>query len=398
MRVALYYPWIYLTSGGERVILELARRSRHEWRLMTSHYEPDNTFPGLRTMDLTELKEVSVRRDVVSTGLSALTILSQKLPDEDCDALFVLSEGLGDFILSRNHQKPSLCYCLTPLRAAFDPVYREQAFHKRGILGRLALKAGLGAFSAIDKLAWKRYTRVLFLSKEALTRAQQAGLAADRPPEILYPGVGVSAERPSDCFDPFFLISGRIMWTKNVQLGIQAFLLFCAKHPEAREVRLVIAGMVDAKSAPYLEELRGLAKQEPRIEFRLAPSDEELRRLYAQCYALLFTPLNEDLGIVPLEAMAFGKPVIAVNRGGPTETIQHEVQGFLEEPTPDDFAKRMTELYFNPSRARAMGRAGFQHAALFSWDHFVGRIDDILEEIAGVDSAQPRSECNVTSV
>jgi glycosyltransferase involved in cell wall biosynthesis len=102
--------------------------------------------------------------------------------------------------------------------------------------------------------------------------------------------------------------------------------------------------------------------------------------------------LNEDLGIVPLEAMAFGKPVIAVNRGGPTETIQHEVQGFLEEPTPEAFADRMAELYFDSSRAVAMGRLGFQHARLFSWDHFVGRIDDLLEEIAGMGSALPQSE------
>ena len=348
-------------------------------------------------MDLRELKAVSVRRDVLSTGRAALTILSQKLPDDDCDALFVLSEGLGDFILFRNHRKPSLCYCLTPLRPAFDPVYREQAFRKRGALGRLALTGGLAAFSAADKLAWKKYTRVVYLSQEALNRAKQAGLLRNGPTEVLYPGVGVSADRPSDRFDPFFLISGRIMWTKNLQLGIRAFQRFCATHPEAREVRLVIAGMVDAKSAAYLDELRDLASADPRIEFRVAPSDEELRRLYAQCCAVLFTPLNEDLGIVPLESMAFGKPVIAVNRGGPTETIQHEVQGFLEEPTPEAFADRMAELYFDPARARAMGRLGFQHARLFSWDHFVGRIDDLLEEIAGVDSAPRRSECKVTS-
>lgn len=397
MRVALYYPWIYLTSGGERVILELVRRSRHEWKLFTSHYEPGNTFPGLKSMDVTELKTVSVKRDLLTTGRSVATILSQKLPADDCDALFVLSEGLGDFILFRNHLKPSLCYCLTPLRAAFDPVYRAQAYEKRGFLGRLALTAGLAAFAAVDKLAWKRYTRVIYLSRETLNRTEQAGLLGDRSPEILYPAVGVSSDRPSECFDPFFLISGRIMWTKNVQLGIRAFQQFCANHPAAREVRLVIAGMVDAKSGPYLEELRGLAGSDPRIEFRLAPSDEELRRLYAQCYSLLFTPLNEDLGIVPLEAMAFGKPVIAVNRGGPTETIQHEVQGFLEEPTPEAFANRMADLYFRPSLARAMGRVAFQQSQRFSWDHFVGRIDDILEEIAGVTTAQPQSESEATS-
>ena len=387
MRVALYYPWIYLTSGGERVILELARRSRHEWKLFTSHFEPDNTFPELRGMNVSELKPVSVRRDVISTARSAATILLQKLPIADCDALFVLSEGLGDFILFRNHRKPSLGYCLTPLRAAFDPVYRDQAFRKRGATGRAALAAGLGIFAAVDKLAWKHYTRVLFLSKEAVKRARQAGLLGERPPDIVYPATGLSTDRPCECQRPYFLVPGRIMWTKNIQLAIRAFRQFLADRPDARDFRLVVAGIVDAKSVSYLAELRELAGADSRIEFSLAPSDAELRRLYEECFAVLFTPLNEDLGIVPIEAMAFGKPVIAVNSGGPTETIQHGVQGFLENPSPEAFAARMVELYDNPSRGWEMGRMGFHRARLFSWDHFVGRIDDELEAIAGMNPA-----------
>lgn len=398
MRVALYYPWMYLTSGGERNILELVRRSRNDWKLFTSHYEPDHTYPELREMNVIELKPVSVRRDVLSTGRAALTILSQKLPADDCDALFVLSEGLGDFILFRNHRKPSLCFCMTPLRAAFDPVYRDQAFGKRGAVGKLALAGGLGVFSAVDRLAWKRYTRVLFGSRESANRARRAGLLGDRTPEILYPAMGLSADRPSDRFGSFFLVPGRIMWTKNIQLAIRGFQQFQDAHPEARDVRLVIAGTVDAKSAVYLQELRNLAGANARIEFRPGPSDQELRRLYEECYAVLFPPLNEDFGIVPIEGMGFGKPVIAVNRGGPTETIQHGVQGFLVEPSPEALADRIAELYFDPPRARAMGRMGFQRAGLFSWDHFAGRIDDALDEIAGTRSTRWPAECKPASV
>jgi len=371
VKVALYYPWIYLTSGGERVILELARRSRHQWKLLTSHFEPDHTFPELARMNVTELDRVSVKRDVISTGRSAAKILMQKLPAADCDALFVLSEGLGDFILFRNRRLPSLCYCLTPLRAAFDPVYRDQAFRKRGFLSRLALAAGLRAFAAVDRLAWKRYTRVLFLSREAVNRTRSAGMMDGR--------------------------LGRIMWTKNVQLGICAFRQFLADRPEARDFRLVVAGIVDAKSAPYLEELRALSGGDPRIEFRLAPSDDELRQLYQACYAVLFTPLNEDLGIVPIEGMAFGKPVIAVDRGGPTETIHHQVQGFLEEPAPEAFARRMAQLYLDPSLARTMGRAGFEHARQFSWDRFVASVDAALDAIAGTSPAEVRTGLTTTS-
>ena len=48
MKVALYYPWVYLTSGAERTILELTAHSRHQWTIFTNRFDPDGTFPGVR--------------------------------------------------------------------------------------------------------------------------------------------------------------------------------------------------------------------------------------------------------------------------------------------------------------------------------------------------------------
>ena len=385
MRVAFYYPWIYLTSGAERIIVELTRRSRHEWTLFTSHFEPDNTFPEIRELAVVELDRVSVKRDLVSTAKAAVRITSQKLPLDDYDALFVLSEGLGDMILYRNHRKPSLCYCLTPLRAAFDPVYRAKSLEKRGPLGRFALSAGLSMFRACDSVAWRRYSQVLFLSREAANRAREGRLWNRGTAEILYTGVGLTNDRASDVFEPFFLIAGRIMWTKNIELGLRAFLEFQSQNPEFEHWRLVIAGMVDAKSEAYYSELRASADANANVEFVVSPDDRKLRDLYARCYGVLFTPLNEDLGIVPLEAMSFGKPLIAVNRGGPTETIENGCQGFLLDPEPKSFAACMAELAKHPELARRLGREGVIRAGKFSWDHFTARIDDALEAIAGCE-------------
>ena len=391
MKVALYYPWIYLTSGGERLIAELTGRSRHEWILFTSHYEPGNTFPELREREIVELARVPVKRDIVSVVRASARIGRQKLPSGDWDALFVLGEGLGDLILLRNRTRPALGYCLTPLRAAFDPVYRAHSYTKRGRLGKLALSAGLCCFRAVDRLAWKRYTRMLFVSQEAVRRARAGGLLRQPDAEVLYTGVGLSADRPSGTFDPFFLMPGRIMWTKNLQLGIRAFQQFRARRPQHYGFRLRIAGIVDEKSKSYLAELREAAGADPAIEFQIAPSDAELRRLYETCYAVLFPPLNEDLGIVPLESMAFGKPVIAVNQGGPRETIEHGVQGFLSAPEPEAFAEYMQALARDPAMARKMGRAGFQHSRRYSWDRFVNRIDDLLEEISAKAPLEPEA-------
>lgn len=397
MKVAFYYPWIYLKSGGERIIVELTRRSRHDWTLFTSHYEPQNTFPELSDRKVIELPRVPVERDIVSSARAACRIMTQKLPMEDYDALFVLCEGLGDLILYRNHSKPSLCYCLTPLRAAFDPFYRAKSYEQRGFLGKAALTAGMSVFRYMDSRAWRHYTSVLFLSKESLRRAQSAGLVSSAQNEILYTGIGLVSERPSELQERFFLIPGRIMWTKNLELGIGAFRLFREQHPEFGDMRLVISGMVDEKSKPYLAGLKKLAGGDSRIDFRLNPSDAELKKLYATCHTVLFTPLNEDLGIVPLEAMAFGKPILAVNNGGPKETVENGVQGFLLDPQPESFAEKMADLVTNPTLTARMGAAGFERSRLFTWDHFVGRIDDILDEIVAARGKRPALECRLPS-
>jgi glycosyltransferase involved in cell wall biosynthesis len=390
LKIALYYPWIYLTSGAERILVELLRRTRHDWTLFTSHYDPDQTFPEIRQLPVVELNRVSVKRDILSSAKAAFRIMTLRLPLEDFDAGFIICEGLGDMLLFRNNSKPCICYCLTPLRAAFDPVYMARSFEQRGALGRLLLSAGLKVFRAVDRLAWKRYAAVIYLSREALRRAVDGGLAGPGPYDIVYAGAGLRGDRPSDTFEPFFLIAGRIMWTKNIELGIRSFQEFITVSPEFSHYRLVIAGIVDLKSRPYFDELRKLAAGWPQIEFTIAPSDSDLCDLYQRCSLVLFSALNEDMGIVPIEAMAFGKPVISVNQAGPKETIEDGVQGLLVDPDHKLMAAAIEGLVRDPARLRSMGRAGFARARLFTWEHFVERIDDIVERVALAHGAKRR--------
>jgi len=76
-----------------------------------------------------------------------------------------------------------------------------------------------------------------------------------------------------------------------------------------------------------------------------------------------------------------GKPVIAVNRGGPTETVIHEGTGLLVEPEAAAFAQAMLRLANNPSDAKRLGEAGLERSRLFTWDSFVGRIDTYLDTL-----------------
>ena len=73
-------------------------------------------------------------------------------------------------------------------------------------------------------------------------------------------------------------------------------------------------------------------------------TDAERSALLAAAAAVVYTPTNEHFGIVPLEAMAAGRPVLACNSGGPTESVLHGRTGFLAEPVPVAFASAMAKL------------------------------------------------------
>lgn len=381
LRVAVYYPWVYLTSGAERTLLELARRSRHEIVIFTSRFEPESTFPGLRELDVRVLDRVSVKRTPLRVAGAALRILARRLDLTGFDALLVVCEGLGDLVTLRAPAVPAFNLCLTPLRIVFDRYYRATYLEARPPLARLALRAGSALFAAVDRLAWRRYRRIFPISAEVERRILAGRLAPASKLQVLHPGVDLEAHEPAPAaeHDHTFFVPGRIMWTKNLELAIEAFRRFRERAPEPARWRLCIAGIVDRKSEPYLERLRARAAGDPAIELRVHPSDAEMRERYRSCFATLFTAFNEDWGLVVIEAMATAKPCVAVDRGGPREIVKHEVDGLLAAPSPDAFAAAMLRLATEPGlRTRIAGEAPAA-AARFGWPPFVEALDAALE-------------------
>ena len=82
----------------------------------------------------------------------------------------------------------------------------------------------------------------------------------------------------------------------------------------------------------------------PQVHLLRSFSDAQRSALLAAAAAVVYTPSDEHFGIVPLEAMAAGRPVIACNSGGPTESVVHGVTGFLCKPHPAAFAAAMAKL------------------------------------------------------
>ena len=387
MKFALYHPWVYLTGGVERVLLELMRRSSHEWTLYTHHFAPDTTFPELKEFDVVELTpRVSVQRSLMPLVEAAATIARTKLPEDGRDGLLVSSEGLGDFIVARE-TGPVVCYCHTPLKILHDQStrdhLREHAMHKYAALRLLA-----PAFSAADRAAWQSYSHVLSNSRLTRQRIAEAKLRPASDVEVLPAGVDTTLITPGKPRREMqFLVAGRIMWQKNIELAIDAVRVLAQQGVRAP---LVIAGAVDRKSEDYLEQLRQRAFGLP-VRFVVRPTDDELIELYRTSHALLFTPRSEDFGIVPLEAMAAGTPVLAVNSGGPRETVVDGVTGWLLPPTPEAFAEKMQTL-MNESLDMAFFRAAARRRAVeFNWDRMIERIDDVMAQVATENVAETQS-------
>nr|XP_029120030.1 alpha-1,3/1,6-mannosyltransferase ALG2 isoform X2 [Elaeis guineensis] len=191
-------------------------------------------------------------------------------------------------------------------------------------------------------------------------------------PAILYPAVNVEQFDGPCNYKLNFLSINRFERKKNLQLAISAFALlhsFESTLPDnsLSEATLTIAGGFDKRlkeNVEYLEELKRLAENEgvlERVRFITSCSTAERNALLSQCICVLYTPKDEHFGIVPLEAMAAQKPVIACNSGGPVETIKHGVTGFLCDPTPLKFSQAMSMLVSDPDMAVRMGKEARSH-------------------------------------
>lgn len=195
-------------------------------------------------------------------------------------------------------------------------------------------------------------------------------------PDVLYPSLNISSFEtiaPADIADLIpkkrkflFLSINRYERKKNLALALKALHELRGRlgSQEWSEVHLVMAGGYDKRvleNVEHYEELRGLAAKlglNDHVTFVRSFSDEQKVSLFSNSICVLYTPSNEHFGIVPLEAMYMRCPVIAVNSGGPLESISHNVTGFLCDPLPTQFSEAMERFVRDPLLKDTMGAAG----------------------------------------
>jgi glycosyltransferase involved in cell wall biosynthesis len=147
-----------------------------------------------------------------------------------------------------------------------------------------------------------------------------------------------------------------------------------------RPVLVVASNFQNQPERAYLE---ALAEQfSVKVEFRGNISDRQLVELYNQARITLYAAIREPFGLVPLESMACGTPVVTVKDGGMQETIRDGEDGFVLERQPELFAAAIQRLLSNPILSQEFGRKGRQHVLNeWTWEKAITSLEKHLLEV-----------------
>jgi glycosyltransferase involved in cell wall biosynthesis len=164
------------------------------------------------------------------------------------------------------------------------------------------------------------------------------------------------------------------------------YLFTASRLDNAKRVDLVIRAMEHVTSSVELRiagtgpdeaALHDLAAGDRRISFCGRLPDDELARMYADCRAVVFVPYDEDFGLVALEAMRLGKPVVTCSdSGGPTELVDDGVTGLVAAPEPAALGAAIERLWRERGLLRRFGSAARSRAAQVTWDRAVAAITE----------------------
>uniref|UniRef100_A0A6B2E8G2 Alpha-1,3/1,6-mannosyltransferase ALG2 n=1 Tax=Phlebotomus kandelakii TaxID=1109342 RepID=A0A6B2E8G2_9DIPT len=401
VRVLFLHPDLGI-GGAERLVVDaaLALKSHgHVVSFLTNHHDDSHCFEETRNGTLSvqtvgdwlprsifgKFSAFCAYLRMIYAAFYTVLVVSKS---EKIDAIFCdqISLGIPILRLARNTPK-ILFYCHFPDQLQTKP---------GGVLKRI-YRAPL---NYLEEMTTGMADRVLVNSKFTRRIFKSTFRRLSLDPDVLYPSLNtqffdsppqhddISSQIPSKSF--IFLSINRFERKKNLCLAVDTFRDIGAlvSAAEFDKMHLIIAGGYDTRvqeNVEHFQELESLARRykiHDKITFLRSPKDTTKLWLLQHAHVLLYTPENEHFGIVPLEGMYMAKPVIAVNSGGPMETIVDENTGFLCQPTPGDFRKPMLKLFRDPKLIESMGQMGRKRVEQkFSFEAFTMTLNHIIREM-----------------
>jgi glycosyltransferase involved in cell wall biosynthesis len=339
--VALVHDWLNGMRGGERC-LELLAKEWPEAPIYTLLYRPELVSAAIRAHRVVEsrLGRIPGFREKYRWFLPLFPGAIEAMRAPEGTRLVVSTSHC----VAKGFKKPSearhLCYCFTPMRYAWG--FQDDYFG-RGGLKRRVIDFALARLRKWDAESAGRVDRFVAISEHVRERiARHYGRRAS----VVYPPVNAGFYTPAESEEAArrgaaaALEAGGMDVAEAERTAGEGYDLVVSALVPYKRIDLAVESaratgrmLVVAGAGSELGRLRAGAPG--NVKFAGRPDDAGVRALYRGCRCLVF-PGEEDFGIVPLEAMACGRPVLAYGRGGALETVKDGVSGlFFAEQTAD---------------------------------------------------------------
>jgi glycosyltransferase involved in cell wall biosynthesis len=339
-KVAIVHDWLVSPGGAEKVVYQL-HQMWPEAPIYTAAFDPEK-FPEYSGTNVRptwlDLIPLAKKKHQLFSIPRALAFMMLDLSDYD---IVISSCSAESKYVRTGPHTLHLCYCHTPIRyywSDYDWYLQHPPFGALNGVAKAVLPKIIGA---LRKLDYSRAQKVdIFLANSRFVQ-DRIQTYYNRPSQVIYPPVAVSRFPVSEQRGDYYLIVGRQVAYKRLDLAVDAF----------NELGLPL------KVAGEGEEIK---VQKPRakanIEFLGRVGDDQLPGLYGGAKGFVF-PAVEDFGIVPVEAMANGTPVIAYAEGGVLESVVEGTTGtFFHEKSAASLIeaiKRFESMTFDPHAIRA---------------------------------------------
>lgn len=367
MRVAIIHYWLVGMRGGEKV-LEALCDIFPTADIFTHVFDPSAISETIKahTVRTTFIGTLPYARKMYKKYLPLMPMALEQIDLGAYDLVISSESGPAKGVIPTS---PALhiCYCHSPMRYIWNMYNRY--YDSSRLVTRLMMPPMAHYLRTWDVATANRVDDFV---ANSTTVAHRIKSYYRRDAAVIHPPVDTTSFRPVPASElgDYYLMAGELVSYKRPELAVEAFNKMKAK--------LVVIG-----GGEMLNQLRKIAG--PTVTILGSQPFDVLKHHYARCKALVF-PGEEDFGIVPVEAMASGRPVIAFGRGGATETVIGNKTGvFFGTQTAEelmDAVDRMERLDFNPADA-------VSRAAEFRRDIFIDRFRNHVEQVTGTALALP---------
>ena len=364
MKLALVHDWLTGMRGGERALEVLCERfpDAELFTLLHVRGSVSSSIERLRT-HTSFVQRLPLVKRFYRHYLPLFPTAIEQFSFDRFDLVVSLSHCCAKSIV-RPGRVPHLCYCLTPMRYAWDQFEAYFGPDRIGRAGNALMRPVMARLARWDRETADRADRYVAISHYVAGRIRRY---YNREATVVYPPVDTEFFHPDGAPpERFALVVSALVPYKRIEVAIAACRL--------AGVPLMIAG--DGPDRAALEREAASAGADVRFLGRLP--DGEIRELYRRA-AVTLLPGEEDFGIVPLEAQACGRPVVALGRGGARETVvAGETGPLVDEMGPDAFAAAIAQAVDRRFDATAIRR----HAQQFSRARFGDQMAALIAEPA----------------